>query len=340
MLAISGSMILGNETDQTWFNEPTFYEDLLRCRKIFRRSDHDCPHDGLVTASHCFPLLPAAELPQCLMEPHLAAPVPPDIPLMVRWSALPFTTPGAQESTGHPECSYRSNRAPRDPQIRCFWSNLRSQWFWVIVRIVSHSGFDLPRLPCCIQEALAQAMPVQPDFLTDAFLLSYNFEQTMAASVILLQPRVSEHHIVCPSVSLHYPSSLSIIGRIKNLISQIPVLGPNPRPTWCNDANANSGHEFHGDSGRRVGIFQVLRINAWPNKQDFSPAGNIKKSREIKVSKGFLSKGFQRFPKNVQRFPNVSKGSKRFQRFPKISKRFQRLPKVSKELLYHRLTNL
>ena len=205
-------------------------------------------------------------------------------------------------------------------------SNLRSQWFWVIVRIVrivSHSGFDLPRLPCCIQEALAQAMPVQPDFLTDAFLLSYNFEQTMAASVILLQPRVSEHHIVCPSVSFHYPSSLSIIGRVKNQISQIPVIGPNPRPTWCNDANANSGHEFHGDSGRRVGIFQVLRINAWPNKQDFSPAGNIEKSREIKVSKGFL--------------PKVSK---RFQRFPKISKRFQRLPKVSKELLYHSLTNL
>ena len=59
MLAISGSMILGNETGQTWFNEPTFYEDLLRCRKIFRRSDHDCPH-GLVTASHCLPLLPTA----------------------------------------------------------------------------------------------------------------------------------------------------------------------------------------------------------------------------------------------------------------------------------------
>lgn len=28
------------------------------------------------------------------MEPHFAAPVPPDMPLMVRWSALPFTTPG------------------------------------------------------------------------------------------------------------------------------------------------------------------------------------------------------------------------------------------------------
>ena len=52
-------------------------------------------------------------------------------------------------------------------------------------------------------------MPVQPDFLTNAFLLSYNFEQTMAASVILLQPRVSEHQLFVPqSASIihhHYP---------------------------------------------------------------------------------------------------------------------------------------
>lgn len=31
------------------------------------------------------------------MEPHFAAPVPPDMPLMVKWSALPFTTPGNVE---------------------------------------------------------------------------------------------------------------------------------------------------------------------------------------------------------------------------------------------------
>ena len=133
--------------------------------------------------------------------------------------------------------------------------------------------------------------------------------------------------VVCPSVSLHYPSSLSIIGRIKNQISQIPVTGPNPRPTWCNDANANSGHEFHGDSGRRVGIFQVLRINAWPNKQDFSPAGNIKKSREIKVSKGFLSKGFQMFPKVSNGFQKMSKGFQMFPKVPNVSKGFQRFPR-------------
>ena len=61
--------------------------------------------------------------------------------------------------------------------------------------MVNHSAFDLPRLPCCLQEALAQVMPVQADFLTEAFLLSYDFEQTMVALLILLQPRVSEHQI-------------------------------------------------------------------------------------------------------------------------------------------------
>lgn len=39
----------------------------------------------------------SARQPQCLMEPHFAAPVPPDMPLMVKWSALPFTTPGNVE---------------------------------------------------------------------------------------------------------------------------------------------------------------------------------------------------------------------------------------------------
>mmetsp|Transcript_57260 Transcript_57260/g.105829 ORF Transcript_57260/g.105829 Transcript_57260/m.105829 type:complete len:311 (-) Transcript_57260:324-1256(-) len=33
--------------------------------------------------------------PQCLIEPHLAAPVPPDMPEIVKWSALPLTTPEA-----------------------------------------------------------------------------------------------------------------------------------------------------------------------------------------------------------------------------------------------------
>ena len=43
--------------------------------------------------------------PQCLIEPHLAAPVPPDMPLIVKWSALPFTTPPrrkAAEKKTHP----------------------------------------------------------------------------------------------------------------------------------------------------------------------------------------------------------------------------------------------
>mmetsp|Transcript_30319 Transcript_30319/g.87431 ORF Transcript_30319/g.87431 Transcript_30319/m.87431 type:complete len:285 (+) Transcript_30319:1400-2254(+) len=33
--------------------------------------------------------------PQCLIDVHFAAPVPPDMPEMVRWSALPLTTPEA-----------------------------------------------------------------------------------------------------------------------------------------------------------------------------------------------------------------------------------------------------
>ncbi len=54
-------------------------------------------YTALLNKDPTHPLTPknsSARQPQCLMEPHFAAPVPPDMPLMVKWSAFPFTTPG------------------------------------------------------------------------------------------------------------------------------------------------------------------------------------------------------------------------------------------------------
>ena len=173
-------------------------------------------------------------------------------------------------------------------------------------------------------------MPVQPDFLTDAFLLSYNFEQTMAASVILLQPRVSEHHIVCPSVSLHYPSSLSIIGRIKNLISRFlclvrtlappDAMTPMPiRATSFTEIRAE-GLAFFKSTDQRLTEQAGLLTSGGISR-------NLEKSRCPKVSFPKVSNGFQKMSKGFQMFPKVPNVSKGFQRFPNVSKGFQRFPR-------------
>ena len=143
--------------------------------------------------------------------------------------------------------------------------------------------------------------------------------------------------VVCPSVSLHYPSSLSIIGRIKNQISPDSCDWSEPSPHLMQWRQCQFGPRVSRRFGPKGWHFSSPTDQRLTEQAGLLTSGEY---QEISRNQGVqrfpfqrfpnVSKGFQRFPKNVQRFPNVSEGSKRF----------QRLPKVSKELLYHSLTNL
>mmetsp|Transcript_19113 Transcript_19113/g.60010 ORF Transcript_19113/g.60010 Transcript_19113/m.60010 type:complete len:332 (+) Transcript_19113:2666-3661(+) len=89
----------------------------------------------LSTSVWCVSATPISQgRPQCLMEVHLAAPVPPDMPEMVRWSALPLTTPEAMTPMPMRATSFTETRAEGLAFLRsmmsCATSSIEYMSWW------------------------------------------------------------------------------------------------------------------------------------------------------------------------------------------------------------------